>query len=1785
MHSTPSTSAGSSSSPRRPELADKRRSVVALRSPSERPSSPLRVVHAEGSCFVLEPLPSRASPSASRSTPATRHVSAPHTSASTASTSSSSSSTFGTASCSSSPSQSRSVSSSLTPPRSKQTDRPYRPPPSSSARFYERQQQIWLLQQPSLLPPTPAAYVPSSSLHSPIAHHTAPASALPPLQPVSPPYTYAPDRERVPLSIRSRSSSLASSTSHSRAPSVSPLAPPEADGPENRARSASDASSFTRSRISKGYLSHTDDESIDHDSSQTPSAVGSLHALLQSSAPPPVTASFSYRHAALPAQQGSSPLHQSVTGTPQSPIRDSLGGSFDADWDAELGISEADHVEPLRLPLLQQTADRVLHPSPTFVDPSSTAKPAPICTKVVVSGASSLSTPVSTDSHLHSIQEVDLKGIRVTSSVSENWDDDFLFQNEEDTAASSSPSYGRTPPTISGGRSGANKQKRHSSHRGRDDDNDEDDDDVENWDDAFSWNADPHITPSASTSSSPHNTVQISNIPLAGALGHALHQDPSLSRELPVDVRRHLDFGRGADDLISKKRLSNTSTASGATDFSARLAAQFDADSDRQRPSFDSDEFFHPSLLPTPSHRNALGLTGASRRSRPSTSGRNEADGDDTETETPSKGAVCATKNRPARRSLGAALGFDTSHRSTADSATSSSSRTDDKKKDEAVDSAEKTHKRSKSKLGALQRLSFSRSRINVANASSISVNVPNGNESAGGVYANGMNKSQASLVSQMSSTSNRSRRAASPSSLEKSYTALRSTSFRRLLGRGGQTRTTSPNALATPSSSPPRRTSELVQPLDAFCSPVRDSLTSQTAKPPLSPPFAWLGLRRSSEATPTHSKEQSSRRGSDNAPRDSSERLSWAVPGSPSKPSISLEGRTQRDARAMPSVQACLQSPDPSGSVPSWQDVSSPSKGLAYPPTSNLRRDFSSSNTLRAAMAQDNEDRADPTQHRHGASRTETSVRTLQPSYREVHSRNASYEATADGPTSAQYPYLGQRVLHGSNGNAYASRSVSASTAHSQTSTDSLSGYRMRKQISASSGHNAHDSEASYRTSVGSSPGLSSLSSSGWLSHGKRGATSSFDTKDTAWSAAVMSSAHHGSLRAHSDQHSGAASMPGSPINLKKTLEETPATAPRTARMLSAPDTSLSPSRQSQQGGTSYTESPMTPSRGVRLAAIESSPVKPPASAADTSAPILASANLSASSTASLQKSATRRNSLSDLKIPSRISKAQTGLRNNISLVRDFAKGIEELKMLKSSYLDHRMRAPLSSADVEDRMQNWLECADVLIGLGEGRTEADSAARVDTVSHTPLTTRVDSRRTTFSDVSSYASPRSPLGGLASSQSSISGARSTSGTSQATTSTTDGVRSVDVQREIDILSAILGPTSHVESRYHGRFQSEQYSRDEVLHRSAESLKAPRSSARAGSSTNTDIQWSNLTIPSRVSFDEEKRNARSNRTKNSERAFNTVPVHGALSEVAPLEGVDVGGVDRSAKRRLRSASRAGLQGLRDLLKVFKGAETASSVPGIKATESSPSKEEPRTSVDISNPCTPAKRQKRKSLNLKRRSFLRSKTSLDNLESKDTNAAAQEVTPPMPSIPLTTVAGNRKQPSPGKVSLDTTWEVVAAKAGEEKQRKESRAGRRISLQSALSGKRRSVDGGATSTQGGQRVVQSAKVEGGRHVRRPSLAVHPPTQGEDAGRGASTSVDTTYQSHPPNNADRSQSSLEAPKLSTSGTVQKLALRPEAMPGLLVYVQATKQHLIAAIEEFGPAASVMACNDNTIF
>ncbi|KAI0752504.1 hypothetical protein C8Q80DRAFT_1217086 [Daedaleopsis nitida] len=52
-----------------------------------------------------------------------------------------------------------------------------------------------------------------------------------------------------------------------------------------------------------------------------------------------------------------------------------------------------------------------------------------------------------------------------------------------------------------------------------------------------------------------------------------------------------------------------------------------------------------------------------------------------------------------------------------------------------------------------------------------------------------------------------------------------------------------------------------------------------------------------------------------------------------------------------------------------------------------------------------------------------------------------------------------------------------------------------------------------------------------------------------------------------------------------------------------------------------------------------------------------------------SLSSSVLRRNSLGDLKIPARISEAQTSLRRDLTMVRDFASSVEQLKQLQLSY------------------------------------------------------------------------------------------------------------------------------------------------------------------------------------------------------------------------------------------------------------------------------------------------------------------------------------------------------------------------------------------------------------------------------------------------------------------------------------------------------------------------------------
>ncbi|CAE6364137.1 unnamed protein product [Rhizoctonia solani] len=118
------------------------------------------------------------------------------------------------------------------------------------------------------------------------------------------------------------------------------------------------------------------------------------------------------------------------------------------------------------------------------------------------------------------------------------------------------------------------------------------------------------------------------------------------------------------------------------------------------------------------------------------------------------------------------------------------------------------------------------------------------------------------------------------------------------------------------------------------------------------------------------------------------------------------------------------------------------------------------------------------------------------------------------------------------------------------------------------------------------------------------------------------------------------------------------------------------------------------------------------------------------------------RRNSLSDLKIPARISKAQSGLKSNLGMVREFAACIEQIRGLQSMYrnllADLRYaiengeplspvlfppasRSSATSATlvrvpsrdigrvtdklntIDDRYSLWWECADILVELGGG--------------------------------------------------------------------------------------------------------------------------------------------------------------------------------------------------------------------------------------------------------------------------------------------------------------------------------------------------------------------------------------------------------------------------------------------------------------------------------------------------
>ncbi|KAG9082728.1 hypothetical protein FRC06_004880, partial [Ceratobasidium sp. 370] len=130
------------------------------------------------------------------------------------------------------------------------------------------------------------------------------------------------------------------------------------------------------------------------------------------------------------------------------------------------------------------------------------------------------------------------------------------------------------------------------------------------------------------------------------------------------------------------------------------------------------------------------------------------------------------------------------------------------------------------------------------------------------------------------------------------------------------------------------------------------------------------------------------------------------------------------------------------------------------------------------------------------------------------------------------------------------------------------------------------------------------------------------------------------------------------------------------------------------------------------------------------------------------------RRNSLSDLKIPARISRAQSGLKSNLGMVREFAGSVEQIRRLQTLYrslladlkyaiengeplspvlFPPASRASATSATlvrvpsrdigrVTDRLNTidekyglWWECADVIVELGGGGSSTKDAGTTKT--------------------------------------------------------------------------------------------------------------------------------------------------------------------------------------------------------------------------------------------------------------------------------------------------------------------------------------------------------------------------------------------------------------------------------------------------------------------------------------
>ncbi|PWN51054.1 hypothetical protein IE53DRAFT_386592 [Violaceomyces palustris] len=372
--------------------------------------------------------------------------------------------------------------------------------------------------------------------------------------------------------------------------------------------------------------------------------------------------------------------------------------------------------------------------------------------------------------------------------------------------------------------------------------------------------------------------------------------------------------------------------------------------------------------------------------------------------------------------------------------------------------------------------------------------------------------------------------------------------------------------------------------------------------------------------------------------------------------------------------------------------------------------------------------------------------------------------------------------------------------------------------------------------------------------------------------------------------------------------------------------------------------------------------------------------------------KSAPRRNSLSDLRIPSRISRAQTGIRADISFVRDFAKGVEELKALRLQYstIMQGIEDPSSYqgppgerkrpqgvqgrlSRVEARYATWWECADVIIGLGEGRSEADEKAQLETLTHSPATLFIpedqgspresphESKRAESGRSSSAApSKTSSLASTLSRPGSRPGSspktvkRSEFGSHRASSSTSN--RHVNAKREMDIIAAMLGTSppgpdspSPLATTVAGAYLPTEAIESSRLPTSTQMKQGQLSDAKIST---TSLTFAPTSPPKR---DRVKRRSQvvTGGGKGSTNPYNTAPSSSSRPSLGAISTDSIGtsaASSKSGKGRLRSASRAGLQGLRELLKVFRSAsphgdepmEDANSGQGLNVTRRSSSR---------------------------------------------------------------------------------------------------------------------------------------------------------------------------------------------------------------------------------------------------